>query len=89
MPAGFERNASSLSDQITAVAADVDKKLKVDKSLMVGHYGRGVHDGSAGWHRRIPVSQAPLTSTRNMIRKSPDQILRDRARTTARGCLVF
>jgi ferredoxin len=86
--AGFERNASSLSDQITAVAGDVAKKLKADKSLMVGITAVAFMTAQQAG---IDAFSKPGTINidKKHIRKSPDQILRDRAKDDGQGLFGF
>ena len=85
---GFERNASSLSDQITAVASEVAKKSKLDKSLMVGITAVAF----------MTIQQAGIDAfskpgsvniDKKHARKSPDQILRDRAKDDSQGLFGF
>jgi len=85
---GFERNASSLSDQITAVASEVAKKSKLDKSLMVSITAVAF----------MTIQQAGIDAfskpgsvniDKKHARKSPDQILRDRAKDDSQGLFGF
>src|SRR6185436_15775924 len=85
---GFERNASSLSDQITAVAAAVAKSLKVDTSLVVGitavAFMTAQQAGSAAFS-----TPGTINIDKKHARKSPDQILRDRAKDDSQGLFGF
>ena len=85
---GFERNASSLSDQITAVAAAVAQSLKVDTSLVVGitavAFMTAQQAGSTAFS-----TPGTINIDKKHARKSPDQILRDRAKDDSQGLFGF
>ena len=79
----------SLTDQILAVAGSVSKTLKKDESLLVGITAVAF----------MTIQQAGLTAFKNApgtividskhAKKSPDQILRDRAKEDSQGLLGF
>ncbi|MDQ6652657.1 MAG: (2Fe-2S)-binding protein [Acidobacteriota bacterium] len=88
--ANFGSSASpQLSDQILKLAREVAQKLKVNASLLVGITAVGF----------MTVQQAGLAAFRNAsgamlldkkyARKSPEQVLRDRAKDDSQGLLGF
>jgi Ferredoxin len=86
--AGFDRSASSLSDQITAVAGDVAKTLKVDNSLVVGITAVAFMTVQQAGIAAFSTPGA-INIDKKHVRKSPDQILRDRAKDDSQGLFGF
>src|SRR6476660_2014947 len=86
--AAFAPSGTHLSDQILAVAAGVAGKLKVDRSLVVGITAVAFMTAQqVGIH--LFDSAASIHIDPKHARKSPDQVLRDRARDDSQGLLGF
>jgi ferredoxin len=80
--------ARSLSDQILSVAQEVARKSKVDPSLVVGITAVAFMTmQQAG----LVAFQAPgkMLLDKKYARKSPDQVLRERAKDDSQGLLGF
>ena len=80
--------ARSLSDQILSVAQEVARKSKVDPSLVVGITAVAFMTmQQAG----LAAFQAPgkMLLDKKHARKSPDQVLRERAKDDSQGLLGF
>jgi ferredoxin len=84
----FELTGASLSDQIHAVASDVAKKLSVEQSLMVGitavAFMSFQQTGAA-----IFSAPGKIQIDQKLARKSPEQVLRERAKDDSQGILGF
>jgi ferredoxin len=81
-------NGLSLSDQILAVAADVAQKTKIDKSLLVGITAVAFmtlqQTGFAAFN-----TPGKVLIDKKHARKSPDQVLRERAKDDSQGLFGF
>jgi len=86
--ANFEHSATSLSDQILAVAKAVAKDLKVDPSLVVGitavAFMTCQQTGMVAFN-----TPGKAQIDKRHARKSPEQILRERAKDDSQGLLGF
>ena len=86
--ANFEHSATSLSDQILAVATSVAKHLKVDPSLVVGICAVASmtfqQTGMAAFN-----TPGKVQTDKRHARKSPEQILRERAKDDSQGLFGF
>ena len=84
----FNSNAGSLSDQILAVAAGIATEVKLDRSLLVGITAVAFmtfHQvGTAAFS-----SPGSIHIDRKHLRKSPEQVLRDRAKDDTQGLFGF
>jgi ferredoxin len=86
--ANFERSPTSLSDQILAIADAVAKDLKVDSSLVVGITAVACmtlqQTGTTAFN---PPGNVHIDQRH--ARKSPEQVLRERAKDDSQGLLGF
>jgi ferredoxin len=86
--AGFDRSITSLSDQIIKVAAEVANNLKVGPSLVVGITAAAFmtlqQTGSAAF-----ATPGKVHIDQKHARKSPEQVLRDRAKDDSQGLFGF
>lgn len=85
---GFNEQ-EALPDQILAVAQKVAQQKKVDRSLVVGITAVAFMTvQQAGFE---PFEKAPgkMQIDRSHVRKSPEQVLRDRAKDDSQGLLGF
>jgi len=86
--ANFAQGATSLSDQILAVAKAVAKDVKVDPSLVVGisavAFMTFQQTGMAAFN-----TPGKVQIDKRHARKSPEQILRERAKDDSQGLLGF
>jgi ferredoxin len=86
--AEFKSSAEVLSDQILAVATDVAKKLNLDRSLLVGITAVAFmtirQAGAAAFS-----SPGTVHINQRNARKSPEQVLRDRAKDDSQGLFGF
>ena len=86
----FEQTSRvSLTDQILAVAGSVSKALKKDESLLVGITAVAfmtLQQAGLAAFKSAPVA---IAIDSKHAKKSPDQILRDRAKEDSQGLLGF
>lgn len=81
--------ATSLTDQILAVAAGVSKELKRDESLLVGITTVAfmtIQQTGLSAFKRAPGT---ICIDKKRAKKSPDQILRERAKEDSQGLFGF
>jgi len=86
--AGFDGTATELSDQILKVASEIANKLKVGQSLLVGITAVAFmtlqQTGSAAF-----AAPGKVQIDQKHSRKSPEQVLRDRAKDDNQGLFGF
>jgi ferredoxin len=86
--AGFASGSTSLSDQILGVASDVAGKLKLDRSLVVG-----ITAVSFMTVQQVGIAEfnspGSVHIDQKHLRKSPEQVLRDRAKDDSQGLFGF
>jgi ferredoxin len=80
---------SQLSDQILELAREVAQKLKVDESLLVGITAVGFMTVQQAGVARFRNASGAMLLDKKHARKSPEQILRDRAKDDSQGLLGF
>src|SRR5438128_12089405 len=85
----LEASDSSLADQILAVAHGVAQQLKTDQSLLVGITAVAFMTVRQAGLAAFKAASASVTLDRKHARKSPEQILRTRARDDSQGWLGF
>src|SRR5262245_5348819 len=86
--ASFSSSGTNLSDQILAVAGNVASNLNLDRSLLIGITAVAfmtVHQAGASAFS----SPGSVHVDQKHARKSPEQILRERARDDSQGLLGF
>lgn len=80
---------ASLADQILAVAGGAAKALKKDESLLVGITSVAFMTVQQAGLSAFKSAPGTLTIDRKHAKKSPEQILRDRAKQDSQGLLGF
>jgi ferredoxin len=81
--------AGSLADQILSVARTVAQRLKKDESLLVGITAVAVMTAQQAGLAAFKAAPGAITLDRKHTRRSPDQILRERAKDDSQGLLGF
>lgn len=80
---------ASLADQILAVAGGASKALKKDESLLVGITAVAFMTIQQAGLSAFKSAPGTLSIDRKHAKKSPEQILRDRAKQDSQGLLGF
>lgn len=80
---------ASLADQILAVASGVGKALKKDESLLVGITAVAFMTVQQAGLSGFKSAPGKINIDRKHAKKSPEQILRDRAKQDSQGLLGF
>jgi ferredoxin len=90
-PAPDQTNASAgkLTDQIRAVARDVAEQLKVDQSLLVGITAVAFMTVRQAGLAAFRAAKGEVTIGQKRGKKSPEQILKERAKDDSQGLLGF
>ena len=81
--------ATSLKDQIVAVAGEVATRLKIDQSLVVGITAVAFMTVQQAGLGAFRAAAGEIQIDRKHAKKSPDQILRERAKDDSQGLLGF
>lgn len=84
-----EVGATKLADQILAVAESVASELKEDKSLLVGVTAVAFMTLQQVGLEAFKAATGNVASARKPSRKSPEQILRERAKDDSQGMFGF
>ena len=84
-----EVSATSLADQILAVAGAVAKELKQDHSLLVGITAVGFMTIAQSGIDAFKAAPGIVHLNRKLAKRSPAQILRNRAKDDSQGLLGF
>jgi len=84
-----ESNRASLADQVLAVARDVASKSKTDESLLVGITAVGFMTLRQTGLTSFKSAAGAVQLDKKFANKSPEQILRARAKEDARGLFGF
>jgi ferredoxin len=84
-----QTSRESLADQILAVARSVAQQLKKDESLLVGITAVAFMTVQQAGLESFKSAPGTLHIDNKHVRKSPDQILRDRAKVDSQGLLGF
>ncbi len=79
----------SLADQIIAVAQDVSHSTKVDQSLLLGMTAVAFMTVQQAGLSAFEQAPAEMLISRKQAQKSPDQVLRERAKDDSQGLLGF
>ncbi len=82
-------DSSQLSDQILKLARQVAQTLKVDESLLVGITAVGIMTAQQTGLAAFRKSAGAMLLDKKHARKSPEQVLRDRAKDDSQGLLGF
>ena len=86
----FDRASNTpLADQIVAVAGDAASRLKVDRSLLVGIAAVAFMTVRQTGLAAFRAAPGVMSIDRKQVKKSPDQILKARARDDSQGLLGF
>jgi len=85
----FRDEQSSLSDQILAVAGRVAQQAKVEQSLVVGITAVAFMTIQQAGLQAFENAPGKMLLDRQHAQKSPDQILRDRAKDDSQGLFGF
>lgn len=87
---GFDQaGTASLADQILNVADTVAKGLKVDRSLLVGITAVGFMTIQQTGLAAYKAAPGTVKINRQQAKRSPEQILRERAKDDSQGLLGF
>ena len=84
-----ESNRTGLADQILAVARDAARQSKTDESLLAGITAVGFMTLGQTGLTSFKSAAGAVQLDRKLARKSPEQILRERAKDDARGLFGF
>ena len=84
-----ESKRAQLSDQILNVARDVAQKLKVDESLIVGITAVAFMTVQQAGLAAFKNARSEMLLDRKYARKSPEQVLRERAVDDSQGLFGF
>lgn len=88
--ANFNSSAGpQLSDQILKLAREVAQKLKVNESLLVGITAVGFMTAQQAGLAAFRNAAGAMLLDKKHARKSPEQVLRDRAKDNSQGLLGF
>ncbi|MFN2515485.1 MAG: hypothetical protein ABR556_04665, partial [Pyrinomonadaceae bacterium] len=88
--ANFEPSGStSLSDEILSVAREVSEATGQDQSLLVGITAVGFMTAQQAGLAAFKSAKGEMLLDRKYARKSPEQVLRDRAKDNSQGLLGF
>jgi ferredoxin len=82
-------DSSQLSDQILKLARELAKKLKVDEGLLVGITAVGFMTTQQAGLAAVKNAKGQMLLDTKQARKSPDHVLRDRAKDNSQGWLGF
>jgi ferredoxin len=86
----FDRTSNTpLTDQIVAVAGDAANRLKVDRSLIVGITAAAFMTVRQTGLTAFKTARDEIQIDRRHAKRSPDQILKARARDDSQGLLGF
>ncbi len=85
----FRLSDSSLSDQIVAVARDAAQQEKVDPSLVIGITAVAFMTIRQAGLEAFAKSPSKMLIDRKHAQKSPEQVLRERAKDDSQGMLGF
>jgi ferredoxin len=86
----FDQSSSALlTDQIVAVAGDAANRLKVDRSLIVGITAAAFMTVRQMGLTAFKAARGEIQIDRRHAKRSPDQILKARARDDSQGLLGF
>jgi len=81
--------SASLADQILTVARNAAAAAKKDESLLVGITAVGFMTVAQAGLERFKAAGGSIKLNKKLIRKSPEQILRERAKDDSQGLLGF
>jgi ferredoxin len=84
-----EGSGASLADQILAVARDVAKNTKAEESLVIGIAAVGFMTVRQVGLEAFKSASGTMLLDKKHAKKSPDQILRERAKDDGQGLLGF
>jgi ferredoxin len=87
--ANYQVSNSSLSDQILSVAGEAAKALKVDQSLLVGVTAAAFMTLQQVGQQAFKSAKGGMLLDRKVAKRSPEQVLRDRAVDDSQGFLGF
>ena len=82
-------NKQSLADQVIAVAQDVSRSTKIDQSLLVGITAVAFMTVQQAGLSAFEQAPAEMLIPQKQAQKSPDQLLRERAKDDSQGLLGF
>lgn len=85
----YQVSTSSLSDQILVVAGETAKSLKVDQSLVVGITAVAFVTMQQAGQQAFKNAKGEMLLDRKVAKRSPEQVLRDRAVDDSQGFLGF
>ena len=85
----YQASKSSLSDQILGVAGATAKSLKVDESLLVGITAVAFMTMQQAGQQAFKNAKGEMLLDRKVAKRSPEQVLRDRAVDDSQGFLGF
>jgi ferredoxin len=85
----YQVSNGSLSDQILAVAAETAKSLKVSESLLVGITAVAFMTMQQAGQQAFKDAKGEMLLDRKVAKRSPEQVLRDRAVDDSQGFLGF
>jgi len=85
----YQASSSSLSDQILSVAGETARSLKVDESLIVGITAVAFMTVQQAGQQAFKDAEGEVLLDRKMVKRSPEQVLRDRAVDDSQGFLGF
>ena len=80
---------TSLADRILAVADDVSREVKADRSLTVGITAVAFMTIQQVGLEAFEAAPGKMTIDREHVRRSPEQVLRERAKDDSQGVLGF
>ena len=85
----FHPSEESLADQILAVAHDAARQMKADRSLLVGITAVAFMTVQQAGFEAFEKAPGKMLIDAAHARKSPDQVLRERAKDDSQGLLGF
>lgn len=89
LAANYQPTDGSLSDQILKVAGEVAKSLKVEVSLVVGITAVAFMTAQQTGLEAFKHAKGEMLIDRKVAKRSPEQVLRDRAVDDSQGFLGF
>jgi len=87
--ANYQASNSSLSDQILSIAGATAKSLKVDESLLVGITAVAFMTMQQAGQQAFKSAKGEMLLDRKVAKRSPQQVLRDRAVDDSQGFFGF
>jgi ferredoxin len=85
----YQSSDGALSDQILSVAGETAKSLKVDQSLLVGITAAAFMTLQQAGLQAFKNAKGEMLLDRKVAKRSPEQVLRDRAVDDSQGFLGF